>query len=186
MLVVLDRGHGQKAPGAPFDPGCVSGALREVDLASAYIGHAEVRLRALGHRVEVIDSGTYDQRHARAIAWANGAGRALYVQCHVNAGGGAYALVEHDARSRAGSRAADLMTAALDTLPEVSTAKVHHLAPGERGWVCIDDIWAAPTMCGVIYEPGFIDAPAHATLWTPDGLERIGAVLAEGVHRYAQ
>lgn len=186
MLVILDRGHGQKAHGAPFDPGAMANGLREVDLTAAYIGHAEVRLRALGHRVEVLDSGTYDQRHARAIAWADGAGRALYVQCHINAGGGSYALVEHDARSKAGRRASDALGVSLADLPGVSSVKVRGLTASERGWTCIDDIYAAPSMCGLIYEPGFIDAPAHASLWTADGLARIGAALAEGIARYAE
>lgn len=193
LLVILDRGHGQKGRGAPFDSGATftapsiagGGVLREVDLTSTYIGHAEVRLRQLGHRVELLDSGTYDARHAKAIELAANASEALYVQCHVNAGGGKYGAVEHDARSSAGRRAAAALADALDELAETPTVHVWSLDPGERGWVCIDDIWAAPTMCGLIYEPGFIDAPSHGPLWTPEGLARVGGALAEGIRRYA-
>ena len=193
LLVILDRGHGQKGRGAPFDPGTTftapsiagGGVLREVDLTSTYIGHAEVRLRQLGHRVELLDSGTYDARHAKAIELAANASEALYVQCHVNAGGGKYGVVEHDARSSWGRAAAACLADALDELPEVPTARVWELHAGERGWVCIDDIYASPTMCGVVYEPGFIDSAAHSALWTPAGLERVGRALAEGVERYA-
>lgn len=186
LLVILDRGHGQKARATPFDPGATFGQLREVDLTAAYIAHAEIRLVWLGHQVEVLDTGTYDDRHAKAIALAaDHGGPALYVQCHVNAGGGKYGVIEHDARSAAGRRAAAALADALDEIQETPTVHVWSLDPGDRGWTCIDDIYAAPTMCGLIYEPGFIDSMSHASLWTPTGLSRVGGALAEGIRRYA-
>ena len=188
MRIVLDRGHGQKAPGAPFDPGACAGGLREVDLAAGYIRVAAGEIRAAGHEVLLLDSGTYDDRHARALAWAAEAPHknALYVQCHVNAGGGKYGVVEHDARSSWGRTAAACLADALDELPEVPTVHVWPIDRTDRGWSCIDDIYASPTLAGLIFEPGFIDSPAHAALWTPAGLQRVGATLAEGVHRYAR
>ena len=187
MIIVLDRGHGQKGQAERFDPGVVAGALREVDLAATYIQAAVRALDAAGHVVHLLDAGTYDDRHRLALALAaeHPTEESLYVQCHVNAGGGKYGVVEHDARSSWGRAAAACLADALDELPEVPTARVWELHAGERGWVCIDDIYASPTMCGVVYEPGFIDAPAHSALWTPVGLERLGRALAEGVERYA-
>ena len=187
MLIILDRGHGQKSKADPFDPGVVAGALREVDLAAAYIQAAVRALDTAGHVVRLLDAGTYDDRHRSALALAaeHPTEEALYVQCHVNAGGGEYGVVEHDARSSWGRAAAACLADALDELPEVPTARVWELHAGERGWVCIDDIYASPTMCGVIYEPGFIDAFPHSALWTPAGLERLGLALAEGIGRYA-
>lgn len=186
MRVILDRGHGKKAAAAPFDPGVTRGALREVDLAAAYIEQARAKLAAAGHTVDLLDSGTYDERHAAAIALAARSPDpiALYVQCHVNAGGGKYGLVEYDARSATGRKAALCLADALDELPEVPTARVLALHPDDRGWVCIDDVYASPTLCGVLYEPLFIDAAAHAALRTPDGLGRVGDALAEGVTRF--
>lgn len=182
MLVILDRGHGQKPDG--FDPGCVAGALREVDIAADYIRHAGEILTAAGHDVRYLDSGGYDARHRQALAWAaTTPGPALYVQCHVNAGGGGYGLVEFDRRSAWGSTAAMHLAHALIGL--VGAAKTNPLDPGERGWVCIDDIYASPTMCGLIYEPGFIDTPAHAALWTAEGRAKVGAALAAGIAAYA-
>lgn len=185
MLIVLDRGHGDKGAGK-LDPGVVAGGLREIDLTGAYISHATDILRAAGHQVVTLDSGTYDARHRLAMDLSSRSpGRALYVQCHVNAGGGRYAAAEHDARSTAGRRAAAALMDATDDLEEIRGTHVWALQAGDRGWVCIDDIYAAPRMCGVIFEPGFIDAPQHAPLWTPPGLRRVGAALALGVQRYA-
>lgn len=187
MRVILDRGHGQKAAGASFDPGVTRGPLREVDLAAAYIDQCRAKLLAAGHAVDLLDRGTYDARHAAAIALAAQSSDpvALYVQCHVNAGRGKYGMVEHDARSATGRKAALSLADALDELPEVPTARVLALHADDRGWVCIDDIYASPTLCGVLYEPFFIDSAAHGPLCTPDGLRRVGDALAEGVMRFA-
>ncbi len=186
MRVILDRGHGQKARGAAFDPGVTLGTLREVDLSAAYIAEAQTRLLAAGHAVDLLNHGTYDARHATAVALAaqSPTEQALYVQCHVNAGGGKYGLVEHDARSATGRKAALSLADALDELPEVPRVRVLALHPADRGWVCIDDIHASPNLCAALYEPFFIDASSHAALRTSEGLRRVGAALAEGVLRF--
>ena len=184
MLVILDRGHGQKPDG--FDPGAISGSLREVDIVADYLAHAAGVLTAAGHDVRYLDSGGYDARHRQALAWAAEVkGPALYVQCHVNAGGGGYGLVEYDRRSTWGSTAAMCLADALTRAAKLGSARTNPLDAGQRGWVCIDDIYASPTMCGLIFEPGFIDAPAHASLWTPAGRVRVGDALADGIMAYA-
>lgn len=188
MRVILDRGHGHKADGAPFDPGVTHGKAREVDLAAGYIQHAVETLRAAGHEVFVLDTGTYDARHAQAIALAAESPEvsSLYVQCHVNGGRGTYAVVEHDARSDRGRAAATCLVEALKALPEISKVRRVELKADDRGWACIDDIHASKTMCGVLYEPFFIDAPAHAALLSAEGLARVGEALAAGIERYSR
>lgn len=188
MRVILDRGHGQKAEGASFDPGVTHQTVKEVDLTAAYIQHAVRALQPLGHEVYVIDSGTYDARHARAIALAAEAPAvaSIYVQCHINGGGGAYGAVEYDARSAQGRVAADFLAEALKGLPEIPRVKVIPLHAADRGWVCIDDIYASKTMCGALFEPFFIDSTAHAPLQTPAGLARVGQALANGIEQYAK
>ena len=184
LIVVLDIGHGVK-PGRPYDPGATNGLLREVDLARAYADHAAIILSAAGLTVHRVDSGPYSDRHRRVcnvVMTSPG----LYVQCHVNAGGGRYGLVEYDSRSSAGLRAAAVLAHALTALPEASAGKTVGLSSGERGFTCISGIWPAPKMCGLIYEPGFIDTPQHAALWTAEGLQRVGRVLAAGVLDYAR
>lgn len=178
-IVILDTGHGQK-PDRAFDPGVTKGALREVDLAGAYLDHAAEVLRARGWNVHRMSTGAYSARHAEAVRLV-GSDRAIYVQGHVNAGGGRYALVEHDSRSTAGAKAAAMLAHALTSLHGVSVGKVAGLADGERGFTCIRGIWTAPRMCGLIYEPGFLDNAEHDRMWTPAGLMEVGVALADGL-----
>ena len=183
MLVILDRQHGQKAPGRPFDPGATFGTLRETDLAAAYVDAAAAILREHGHDVELLSHGPYEDRHDAAVALARRhGGRVAYVAAHVNAGGGTYALVEYDARSIRGAQLADVVAGELRCLPGILASRTRGLSAGERGFVCIDGIYAGPAgLSAVLFEPGFIDAPAHASLWTPDGLARVGRALAMGL-----
>ena len=187
MLVLLDRQHLGK-PSKPGDHGAVHGALRETDLTDGYIAAASAALRARGHVVAVLTEGEYGQRHAEAIARAKAhpGMAAAYLACHVNAGGGTYALVEHDARSAGGKRLADALAAGFAVLPGVSRGKVIALHAGECGWVCLDGIYAGPsTLSAALLEPGFIDVPAHAGLWTAAGLERVGAAISRACERWA-
>lgn len=180
MIAILDRQHLGK-PSKPGDHGAVHGALRETDLTDAYIAAAADALRRHGHTVEVLVEGEYGTRHHRAREIARGAPktRCAYVACHVNAGGGTYGLVEYDARSTRGAQLADELAHGLRALPGVTTSRTKGLGAGERGWVCIDGIYAGPAnLAGVIFEPGFIDAGGHAGLWTAEGLTRIGTALA--------
>lgn len=182
MRAILDRQHLGK-PSKPGDHGAVHGALRETDLTEGYIAAAAETLRAAGVEVLVLTEGEYADRHRQAIAWARTlAERCAYVACHVNAGGGRYALAEYDGRSKAGAKLAAALSDACASLPGISAGKVVPLAAGERGWICIDGIYAGPgQLSGAIFEPGFIDAPAHAALWTSEGLRLVGQTLAAGV-----
>jgi N-acetylmuramoyl-L-alanine amidase len=186
MLVILDRQHGDRRNGRPFDPGATFGPLRETDLCDAYIAVAAEVLRSRGHEVETFTTGPYDLRHSRAVSLARGFGvRVAYVACHVNAGGGSYALVEYDARSRGGTALAEALAEKLGTLPEVTAGKTKALSPGARGFVCIDGIYSGPAnIAAALVEPGFVDTEAHAELWTPAGLQRIGTAIALAVEAW--
>lgn len=186
MPVILDRQHRGRAS-KPKDAGAAFGGLVEADLVERYIAVAAAELRRLGHRVELLVDGEYGDRHRRANELArSSAERSAYVACHVNAGGGRYALVEHDARSKGGKAAAVVVADELTRLlaPEVNGGKVVPLDAGTRGFSCIDGIYAGPgQLCAVLFEPGFIDTPSHAALWTTAGLSRVGLALAAGCHR---
>lgn len=185
-VVVLDRGHGDRGT-RPFDPGATSGALRETDLADAYLATAAEVLRAHGHEVVLLGVGPYVARHRRAVELAQGTRAPVaYIQAHVNAGRGAYGLVEFDARSRGGSRLADHLAAALRPLPGLTKAVTRGLGAKDRGFVCVSGIYAGPAnLSAALYEPGFVDYGPHAELlWTPQGLRRIGEALAAGVEAW--
>lgn len=197
-VVILDRQHAGKRA-SPNDAGAafdfdgdgVKGEQgeREIDLTLLYGEFLATELAAVG--VEVVRygwpgfTGDYHERHAAAVKLAKGrpGDRFLYCALHVNAGGGLYALVEYDERSTKGKAAAEKVAAALDAkLPEVSAGKVNGLKATERGFACIDGIYAGPSnLSAILLEPGFIDAAAHRPLWTPDGLHRLAAALCDGV-----
>ena len=182
-LIILDRQHRGRAS-KPKDAGAAFKGYVEADLVERYIAVATQELKRLGHRVEVLLSGEYGSRHVEAIALAKASKeRCLYVACHVNAGGGRYALVEHDSRSKGGAAAAAIVARefALRLAPEVNTGKVVALGSADRGFACIDGIYAGPAnLSAVLFEPGFIDSSQHAGLWTTAGLSRIGVALAAG------
>jgi len=218
MLLILDVQHTGRASrpgdmGAAYDLDSdgVAGEQgeREVDLVRGYVAAATTYARELGHRVTVLETGTYGQRHATAIRLAHGAPGVdhVYLACHVNAGGGAYGLLRPDYRSAAGAARAQALAVALSRLHELRHAgampgcRVVPLYPSAdragaagrdvsdagkagwwtRGWACLDGIYSGPSnLCGVLVEPGFIDSSAHRTLWTPDGLARIGRALVDG------
>lgn len=218
LHLILDIQHA----GRPDKPGDMGAAFdldgdgvvgengeREVDLVRGYVAAATTYARQLGHRVSVLETGTYGQRHATAIRLAQGAPGVdhVYLACHVNAGGGSYGLLRPDYRSAAGAARAQALVVALSRLHELRHAgalpgcRVVPLYPSAdraaaagrdvsdaakagwwtRGWGCIDGIYSGPSnLCGVLVEPGFIDSSAHRTLWTSDGLARIGRALVDG------
>lgn len=204
----LDIGHRSKGSNPP-DPGAQHQGRSEVTLATAYVERLATRLRARGYGVEIVPDGPYYSRHAWAIERARtvyAGRRGLYLQCHLNAGGGRYSLVRPDHRSKWGAQAARLLATSLDLgLPEVEGSRSDELYPSAaaaeaagrsitnsglrswwtRGWECIDGIYASSTLAGCIIEPGFIDGPTHGPLWTPEGLDRLAAALETGCAQWA-
>lgn len=185
-LVILDRQHGDK--GARFDPGARFGGLQEVDLTTAYGTSCAAHLRAAGVDVLWLDSGGYQERHLEAADAADlvAPRPALYLALHVNAGRGRLGIGFYDARSPRGARASAAIARALgERLPELAGSRSIAARPSDwtvNAWHTIRRIYSAagPNLSGVCVEPGFIDQPAHAGLWSPPGLERVGAAVAEG------
>jgi N-acetylmuramoyl-L-alanine amidase len=183
VIAILDRQHKGRLS-KPLDRGAACGLLRETDLTDAYIAAAKGCLESAGATVHVLDTGEYGDRHraAIAIAKAHPTTPCAYIACHVNAGKGTYALVEYDARSAGGRSLASDLNDWLVALPGITKGKTFPMTPATRGWACIDGIYAGPSnLSAALLEPGFIDAPAHAPLWTLDGLQRVGKALSEGI-----
>jgi N-acetylmuramoyl-L-alanine amidase len=195
----VDVGHGDK--GDRYDPGAVSGDLVEAVIVRRIAPLLIARLRAGGANVYAPPEGPYSSRHA-AVKRAAGTLRGCYVQLHLNAGGGRYAIIRPDGRSRAGIAVSAGIAAHLDArLPEISGSRgdpvyssVEEAAMagrdvsgiGKRSWWtrghnCISGIWSIPAVYGLIIEVGFIDQAAHAPLWTDEGIERCAAALAEAL-----
>ena len=192
MLVVLDRQHaGQigrpKDRGAAFDidrDGVVEDHEREAMITPGYILAAEARLIALGHDVIVMSDGTYPARALRAIDY----GADVYVACHANAGAGDYGAPIANAGSVKGAALAAAIAGKLRVLcPELRRVVVGDTSAGSfpRAAACIGGVAKARAV-GICYEPGFLDQPAHAPLWTPAGLVRVGQALAEGIDAWVR
>ncbi len=196
MRIVLDRQHAGKGPGSPDygaqadldGDGRVEVHEREAMLTPGYILAAERRLVELGHEVIALSDGSYAARASRAIGYAAD----VVIACHVNAGGGDHGLVVHTPGSIKG---ADLARHVLDALglacPELRrTIRGVYADDGAktpiytRAATCIGP-YARARPVAAVFEPGFLDREEHRSMFTPEGLDRIGVALAEGLHRYA-
>jgi N-acetylmuramoyl-L-alanine amidase len=218
MLAILDLQHrgkpGSNDLGASHDldgDGVVEAMEHEANLTPIYAAAARSKLEAMGAEVLVLDSGWYATRHkAAGKAAAEHAGAAVYVACHLNAGGGDYGLVCHDYRSGRGAGAATEIALKLrkHLAPELRRALVGATAPTTRptdstaaawdalpryegallwprAWSTLSGIYSGPgNVCGVCFEPAFIDTSAHRGLLTDDGLRRVGDALASGLLSY--
>ncbi len=206
MIVIFDRQHygkpGRSDLGAAYDvdaDGDIGWQEREANLTPMYYEPAIAMLQAAGAVVHVLDSGWYHERHAEAcrISRANPVEPVAYIACHVNAGGGDYAAVIHDARSRRGEDLAESLALALgeSRLPVARSIVRPAKASGSwrRAFTTIKGVYAGtpespstPWLCGVCFEPYFLDQPDHASLATREGGRRIAQALATGLLRWGQ
>lgn len=182
MIVIFDRQHygkpGKNDQGAGFDldgDGRIETQERETQLTPLYYRPAKERLEAMGHKVVILDSGWYSDRHKRAnqIALSNPGERVVYLACHVNAGGGDYAAAIYDARSAGGKRLAEAVTAQLAGLPGIRRVRAARGTPTngwKRGYATVKGIYAGPAnISGMCLEPYFIDRPEHRFLASVQG-----------------
>lgn len=190
--IYLDHGHGYKGAEQGYDPGAIlggAGAHPEPHQTEAvlvrFLGAAlEAELRRLGiEAVTVPELGRYAARHAWVAAEAKAAkARGLYVQLHGNAGGGRYGLMEFDARSVVGMRAAGIVAAQLaKDIPELTLGRTVGLKVGDRGHTCLSGIWPIPGLAGLILEPAFLDTKEHVPLWSGSGISLMARSMARGL-----
>ena len=195
MIVILDRQHAGK-PGKNDRGASVKldgRTVYEVDLTAAYIEAATALLMAEGHTVHVLEDGWYSARHERAceIARENPDQRCAYVACHINAGGGSYGLVLHDARSRGGHALAEAVADALGTdnaaLDRTLVRAADPYGSWARAMTTIKGIYSGPgNLSGVCYEPFFIDNERNQALMSDVGLRAVGHALAVGCMQWGE
>lgn len=182
--IVLDRGHHGKLHD---ERGATHGDLVEEVLTREYMRHAEDRLRELGHRV-VVQSSHPEKGYAQRLKRADAYRPRVYVQCHVNAGGGNYGMAGYDARSSWGASCAQHIADRLGlACPELRSVRSQPCSPDDwtkRMLATIAGMYTSKTACGICFEPGFIDQAGHRSMWTPEGLKRVGLALADGIHAY--
>jgi N-acetylmuramoyl-L-alanine amidase len=123
--------------------------------------------------------GSYGRRNRAANAW----GASVYLACHLNAGGGNYALAEYPA-GYPGSTLARMITAQLtsDFHDLIPSTNQFPLAKGQRGHVCVGEVSSA--IGAVLLEPFFGDHPKAQALLAPDRLIAVGQSIAAGVAKW--
>ena len=185
LLVILDRQHTGKSA-APRDTGGASqySGKTEAEMVHRYLMTAEWALRGAGIDVMPLSDGSYTDRHARSKLYATGYSHAIYVAGHLNAGEGDYAAVFNDHRSSMGEEVAVKLSHRLGAcLPEIMGSKVIGARPGHwtsNAFYTIRGVYSGRP-CGICYEPAFMDNEDHAPLLEPEGLDRIGMCLADGI-----
>jgi len=200
MIVIFDRQHygkpNQNDLGAGVDldgDGTVETAEREANLTPLYYLPAKAALEALGHTVYVLDSGWYSDRHERAnqIARDNPDEWVAYLACHINAGGGDYAVMINDARSGNGKRLAEALAQSISDakLAGISRSLVRGASADNdwsRAYTTIKGIYSGPgNISGVCVEPYFLDKSSHQWLATPNGARELSDALVDGLIRWA-
>ena len=191
-IVILNRGHGQKEPGSRFAPGATHDHLREGDLVARYFDAVQRLLVGSGVVVHRINTGSYPNRDNRVaqIARVNSGVPVIHVLGHVNSAirPGSQGIVFADSRSQQGPIVARAIAAQLRSLPELTRVLeigTERNDQWRRVRYVLDPTYRAPANCyGVLLEPGFINSPSHAPLWTAAGLERLGTAIGEGIHQY--
>jgi hypothetical protein len=176
---------------------------REAALTPDYAAAASWEMARQGHLVcfEPAGPSDYATRWGRAIAlaMAHPDMPIVYAACHLNMGGFTKGLVFHDARSSGGYSVAHLVASHLANISELGGAKAiasyYKARPSEpadrqdpslhwtrRALYTITGIYSGPrNLCGVCFEPWYLDNPDHRSLATPEGCGRVGGALAAGI-----
>lgn len=171
-VVMLDLGHtgrtgGRK--GAEFD------VLRESEIVREYVTFSARVLERAGVTVEILGHGSYGSRQRYAAR----AGASAYVSCHVNAGWkpGYRGAVFSRAAALGGRRLAVCLGEEIKAL----TGSHRLWQTSQEDWTRNADSLIAQTgrVPAVVYEPVYIDNPAHRDLC--DHPKQIGAALAAGL-----
>jgi N-acetylmuramoyl-L-alanine amidase len=201
VIVCLDRQHqgkptslGDLGAWADFDLDGRADWMEQEAVLTLLYGHlyAAEALRGAGINVYAMSDGSYADRHARANALAaRHAGETLvYVALHINASastGADYGSVFYDYRSgaNAGPHVARLIAEGLRRrCPELGDVRAVKARPDNDTRKPYNTIAGVTRPIGICFEPFFLTSPKHRPLTTPEGLQRVGLGLAEGLAAY--
>ncbi len=159
--------------------------IAEADAATLYAGALTAWLRRRGALVLTNDpsrgilSGPYSTRNSEADVW----GAQAYIACHLNAGGGTYAVFEYMGGT-IGSTLAMWASRQVqhDFSVLISLGRSMAIDPAHRGAVCIEPV--SRTMSAVISEPFFGDNPAQQELFALAKLTLLGESIGEGIAQW--
>ncbi len=190
LKVAVDVQHLYRAH-KPNDRGSLytlANGTRTTEASAALIYAASLKRWLMGHGAEVLANdpakgiliGRYSTRNRMAAAW----GAQAYLACHLNAGGGYYALAEHMGATL-GKYLATQIAKRLDlSYPAITSGHVRALSSTDRGAVCIQ--YLPLSVAAVLCEPFFGDNPVHQPLLAAPELDRIGTLIGEAVAAWWQ
>lgn len=184
MLVAATIGHAGRLSRLR-DRGAVAGGLEEVSLVRRYTDALDRELRRLGHDCILLSDGRYSDQWARA----DKAGSRVYLNCHVNAGGGNRGEVFYDYRSPRGRALAEAVAAqlhrempwhvwALAAMPDDDGQPRDE--DHTEAYRCIEGVRAV-ALC---VEPYFLDGPMVA--WFVEHVDEVGTAIARGIDAWAR
>lgn len=190
-FITIGHAHSGDNAGASYE-GC-----QEVALVRVYVAALQVRLLALGWRVEIGDKNRYSADKARA----DELGAAVYINAHLNAGMSGRASqrgeVFYDYRSAPANgpalaaEVARRLDLAVGHMPvNLYTTVAKPCRPDTNGiprdgdyseaYGCIAGVKAI----AICTEPFFLDGGGRDYLRSPTGLFQIGTAIADGVHAW--
>jgi N-acetylmuramoyl-L-alanine amidase len=160
MLVALTVGHAGRPSKKFADFGASASAGLEVEVVRQYTAALERALRKIGHKCVILSDGDYSDQWKRADSY----GVDVYLNCHMNAGGGDRGEFFYDHRSANGKALAERIVGALNKVtPWPNRAVVCH--PDTNGvprdsdyseaYGCIAGVRAV----ALVVEAYFLDGP---------------------------
>ncbi len=184
MIVAATIGHAGR-PSRLADRGAVFEGVEETSAVRRYTDALDQELRRLGHGCVLLSDGEYRDQWARA----DGLGAGVYLNCHVNAGGGDRGLVLHDHRSARGRALAEGVAGELGRALGWR-CEARACRPDSNGVPRDADFSEAfGTIAGVravalCLEPYFLDGPRRGEFLAR--LDEVGAAVARGIDGWAR
>ena len=184
MIIAATIGHAGR-PSRWADRGAAFEGAEEVSAVRRYLDACDQELRRLGHTVVLLSDGEYSAQWTRADQYQAG----VYLNCHVNAGGGDRGELFYDHRSTRGQALAESVAAELGKLVpwgcraracRPDTNGIPRDSDYSEAFGCISGVKAV-ALC---VEPYFIDGPRRA--WFLANLNLIGQGLARGVNAWSR
>lgn len=151
----------------------------ESDCALLYARACAEWLKVRGADVLENDPAVRQSYYRRNLE-ASAAAASVYLACHLNAGHGSYALLEHMKGALGAAVLGDHIGPQLvRTFPAILSHQVRALESDQRGAVCIRA--CDPTVAALIVEPCFGDYGPHQALLIAPMLQKMGEAIGQGV-----
>ena len=179
MILAITIGHAGRAS-RPQDRGAVFEEVEEVSVVRQYTDLLDCELRKRGHTVYLLSDGSYSDQWKRADIY----GADIYLNCHVNAGGGDRGEFFYDHRSTKGKALAEAL--AKETQLALGWPCFAKACKPDTNGVARDGDYSEAFGCiagvkavALCVEPYFLDGPQRRLFLSH--LKELAEALANGV-----